>query len=110
MFLAFNFGLGRPWHGHYVLLWKWKNLVLIHILPSDAFVLVENGFLFRYINTTSKNTYIPAIRIDNQTQKDILHYRYILDWIKKPPVVKVYPPILKNEIEILNHLSKTFEP
>lgn len=109
MFLAFNLELipGRPWHGHYILLWKWNEFTLIRILPQDFFVLVDKDLLYRYLNTTSKDTYIPAIRLDTQLQKDILHYRYLLDWIKEPPVVKPYPPKLTNDIEILNYVTQT---
>lgn len=111
MFLAFNLEVipGRPLHGHYVLIWKWNEFTLIRILPQDVFVLVDKDLLYRYCSTTSKNTYIPAIRLDTRVQKNILHYRYLLDWIKKPPVLKSYPLVLKNEIEILNHVSQNLE-
>ena len=109
MFLAFNleFIPGRPWHGHYVLLWKWNEFTLIRILPRDVFVLVDKDLIYRYWTTMSKNTYIPAIRLDTQVEISILHYRYLLDWIKEPPVLKSYPPELSNEIEILNYVSRT---
>ena len=109
IFLAFNleFVPGRPWHGHYVLIWKWNEFTLIRIFPLDVFVLIDKDLLYRYWKTSSKNTYIPAIRLDTHVQKDILHYRYLLEWIKEPPIVKSYPPNLSNEIEILNHVSQT---
>ena len=105
LFLAFNFEVvpGRPWHNFYALLWKWKDFVLIHIFPRNIYVLVNHQKIYRYINS-SVDTYVDAVRLDNQIKCEILNYRYLLDWIKEPPVVKVYPSKLLNEIEILNYL------
>lgn len=108
LFLAFNleFVPGRPWHGHYVLIWKWNEFTLVRIFPQDVFVLIDKDLMYRYWMTSSKETYIPAIRLDTGVQNEILHYRYLLDWIKEPPIVKSYPRNVSNEIEILNHVSR----
>lgn len=108
MFLAFNLEIvpGRPRHGHYVVIWRWNEFTLIRILPRDAFVLVDENLIYRYMPTTSRDTYIPAVRLDTHVRTEILHYRYLLDWIKRAPVVKAYPPDLSNEVEILNHVSE----
>lgn len=55
----------------------------------------------------SKETYVSAVRMDTQMINEILNYRYLLDWIRERPVVKLYPSHISNEIEILNHLSQT---
>lgn len=97
---------GRPWHGHYVLMWKWNEFTLIRIFPQDVFVLVDKDLIYRYETTSSKNTYIPAVCINTKVERDILHYRYLLEWIKEPPVVKAYPPDLSDDVGILNYMSK----
>lgn len=108
LFLAFNLEVvpGRPWHGHYALIWKWNEYVLVRILPQNVFVLVDENVLYRYTGA-SKDTYVSAIRLDTYTKKKILNYRYLLEWIQEPPIAKSYPSKLSNEIEILNYLTKT---
>lgn len=108
LFLAFNLEVvpGRPWHSHYALIWKWKQFILIRIFPKNIYVLVDQNVIYRYTEA-SKETYVPAVRIDKQTVNEILNYRYLLDWIRERPVVKPYPSHLSDEIEILNYLSQT---
>lgn len=108
LFLAFNLEAvpGRPWHGYYALIWKWNDYVLIRILPRNVFVLVDGNAVYRYMGT-SKDTYLSAVRLDTYMVRDILNYRYLLEWIREPPIAKSYPSKLSNEIEILNHLAKT---
>ena len=105
LFLAFNFEVvpGRPWHNHYALFWKWKEYLLIRIFPKNVFVLVHHDKMYRYIHA-SLETYVSAVQLDNRMSYEILNYRYILDWIKEPPVVKSYPSKLSTEVDILNYL------
>lgn len=107
LFLAFNLEVipGRPWHGRYTLIWKWNEYTLIRIFPQNIFVLVDGRIMYRYLGTL-RDTYIPAIRLDTHMQKEILHYSYLMDWIQEPPIVKAYPPNLRNEIEILNYVTQ----
>lgn len=109
MLLAFNLELipGRPWHGHYVLIWKWNEFTLVRIFPQNTYFLVDKDLIYRYEITSSKNTYIPAICLNTKVEREILHYRYLLEWIKEPPVLKSYPPDLSDQVEILNHVSKS---
>lgn len=111
MFLAFNLNFlpGRPWHSRYVLLWKWGEYTLVRIFPQGIFVLVDHDMIYRYLNTNSHDTYIEAVRMDTQTRIDILHYQYLLDWIKEPPMVKPYPSELIDEIDILNWISQNLK-
>lgn len=107
LLLAFNLEVipGRPWHGYYALIWKWNENILIRILPQNVFVLVDGNVVYRYVGN-SKDTYSPAIRLDTYMKKEILHYRYLLEWIQEPPIVKPYSSNLSNEIDILNYLTK----
>lgn len=108
--LAFNLEpvLGRPSHNHYAFIWVRDTIRLLHILPSDVYVLVDGATCFLYLKTESTETYIPAIQLDKKQQRDIFHYRFVLDWIENPPIVKAYSPALaSNIVDILNELNKS---
>lgn len=109
LLLAFNLEVvpGRPWDGHYALIWKWRNFTLIRISPINVHVLVDKSVVYRYLDVSSK-TYVSAVRLDTHVVSKILNYRYILDWISEPPIVKSYSLKLSSEIEILNALSQSF--
>ncbi|GFQ76128.1 uncharacterized protein TNCT_244101 [Trichonephila clavata] len=98
---------GRPTHKHYAMIWMWKDFRVVRILPSDWYVLVDNQLVYLYVQTNSLDTYIPAIRLDTQREHYLLHYNYLLDWIKEPAIIVPYPTHIKNVIEILNHLTKS---
>lgn len=98
---------GRPSHNHYVLVWVWNNFHLIRIVPQDWYVLVDAGVVYQYTDMDSVDTYIAAVRLDTHREHHIFHYRYLLDWIKQPPVVKPYPPDLQDVVAILNHVTST---
>lgn len=103
----------RPSGSHYVLLWSWNSLQLVRILPNDVFVLVDDETLYRYMPLESayaRETYIPAVRLDNQRIKKVLHYRYLLDLIRDPPTVMSYPSKLKKEVAILNYVTEHLKP
>ncbi len=111
LLLAFNLEwvAGKPWHDHYVMIWQWGDFRLIRILPKDAFVLIEGDTAYRYYANSSmqRDTYVRAIQMDNGMERDVLHYRYLLDWIKTLPVLRSYPSELQDdEIAILNDVSK----
>lgn len=62
--------------------------------------------IYRYLyNKSSHDTYILSIQLDNHIQRDILHYKYLLNWIKEAPVLKAYPPDLKNDVDIMNYVA-----
>lgn len=109
LLLAFHLEpvLGRPSHNHYAMIWTWNTFRLLHVLPSDVYVLVDGTTCYLYLETESTtDTYIPAIHLEKKRTFDILHYRYLLDWIKDPPVIKAYSPDLaSNIIDILNFLG-----
>lgn len=111
IFLAFNLEVidGRPRHHRYALIWRWKDFTLIRIFPQNIFVLVDHDIVYRYIEA-SKETYIHAVRLDTYLVNTILNYRYILEWMTDPPLVKQYSPELSDEIEILNFLSQSLTP
>lgn len=113
LLLAFNleYVMGRPWHNHYVLIWSWHTFRLLRILPRDVFVLIDGDTIYRYLNDQPhrKDTYIPSIQLDHRIRRDILHYRYLLDWVKKAPVLKAYPPHLKSDVDILNYVAGKIE-
>lgn len=73
-------------------------------MPQDWYVLVDGKTLYLYMDTESMDTYIQAIRLDSRHEYNILHYRYVLDWVKQPPSIRVYPPTTHNVIEILNYI------
>lgn len=109
LLLAFNLEpvTGRPAHGYYVLIWSLNDtLTLVHIVRKDWYVLVDDQTCYLYVETDSTDTYIPAIRLDNKRTYNIIHYRYVLDWVSDPPVLKTYP---QNDalqaVEILNHVT-----
>lgn len=108
LFLAFNLEVipGRPWRNYYALIWKWRHFTLIRVFPINVYVLVDKSIVYRYMEA-STDTYIKAVRLDTHMMSKILNYRYLLDWILEPPVVKAYPSKLSNEIEILNYLSES---
>lgn len=97
---------GRPWHQRYALLWKWKDLTLIRLFPMNVHVLVDKSVVYRYVEA-SDATYLSAVQMDTHRVTKILNYRYLLDWMRDPPIVRAYPAELSNETDILNHLSRT---
>lgn len=101
---------GRPADHHYVTIWTHNEFRLVHILPSDWYVLIDQSVLYLYFKTDSLDTYIPAIRLDTQREQEILHYRYLLDWMRESPVVIAYPKNLKSVTDILNHVTTSLTP
>lgn len=108
LLLAFNldYVLGRPWNNHYVLIWQWKHFRVLRIMPRNVVILIDGHKIYRYFNNKSKETYIRAIQMDNRLEVDILHYKYLLDWVINPPVLKAYPTNLKTDVEILNYVNQ----
>lgn len=100
---------GRPADNHYVMIWTFKEYRLVKIMPSNWYVLVDEDVLYMYLNTDSLDTYIPAIRLDSQHEVQILHYQYLLEWIKDSPVVMAYPKSLKDVADILNHITSSLK-
>lgn len=100
--------LGRPSHHHYVLIWTWNTFKLLHILPVDVYVLVDGKACYQYLNTLSTETYIPTVHLSTRKQFDMLHYRYLLDWIQDPPIVQAYSPSLSGVVPILNEVRQAF--
>ncbi|KAG8172721.1 hypothetical protein JTE90_003910 [Oedothorax gibbosus] len=98
---------GRPSHNHYALIWEWKQYQLIRIMPQDWYVLVDARVLFLYTDMNSLDTYITAVRLDTHREYKIFHYRYLMDWIKQPPVIKSYPSNLQDVVVILNHVTSS---
>lgn len=96
---------GRPGHGHYALIWVWQEFQLIRILPQNWYVLLDKDILYSYDAIDSSDTYIPALRMDTHRVHEILHFKYLLDWIKEPPKVIPYPPEKTELIKILNYLT-----
>lgn len=112
LLLAFNLDWipGRPWDNHYVVIWTWNKFRLIRIMPQDSFALVDDQAIYLYLdNVNNQNTYIPAIQFNTGLRKQIIHYQYLLDWMEDPPVVKPYPKDLKEETDILNHVTKNLD-
>lgn len=95
---------GRPSHNHYVIIWTWHDFRLIRIIPQDWYVLIDKDVLYLYMDADSLDTYIRAIRLDTHREHHILHYRYLLDWIKQPPTIRSYPPSTNHVIDILNYV------
>lgn len=109
LLLAFNLDWipGRPWDNHYAAIWTWERFRLVRIMPQDTFVLVDDKAVYVYLDTDhNQSTYIAAVQFNTGLRAEILHYRYLLDWIQDPPVVRPYPKELTDETQILNHLSK----
>ncbi|GBO12063.1 hypothetical protein AVEN_37913-1 [Araneus ventricosus] len=100
---------GRPADNHYVMNWTFKEYRLVKIMPSNWYVLVDEDVLYMYLNTDSLDTYIPAIRLDSHHEVQILHYQYLLEWIKDSPVVMAYPKSLKDMADILNHITSSLK-
>lgn len=98
---------GRPSHNHYAIIWSWKQLLLIRIMPQNWYVLVDDDILYLYTDIESFDTYTTAVRLDNKREHHILHYRYLLEWIKVPPLVQAYTPNKDNIIDILNEINST---
>lgn len=100
--------IGRPWNNHYVLVWQWQQFQIVQIMPKNVFVLIDGDKMYRYLrNKNNRNTYIPAIQMDKGIQIEILNYKYVLDWVRYPPILKSYPNNLKTDVEILNHVRQT---
>ena len=76
-------------------------------ITNTLYVLVDAGVVYQYTDMDSVDTYIAAVRLDTHREHHIFHYRYLLDWIKQPPVVKPYPPDLQDVVAILNHVTST---
>lgn len=104
LLLGFNLEwvLGRPYDNRYVLIWQWNQFRLIRIMPKNSFILVDGDKVYKYFRRNNRKTYIPAIQMDNGMKVDILHHKYLLDWVINPPVLRKYPPHLKTDMEILN--------
>lgn len=100
---------GRPADDHYVMIWTYNDYRLIHILPGNWYVLIDQDILYLYFKTNSLETYIPAIRLDSQRETEIFHYQYLLEWIKQSPVVRAYPKHLKSVTDILNHVTSSLD-
>jgi hypothetical protein len=105
----FNLVPYRPSHNHYVLIWSLNDIRLVHILPNDSYVLIDDDAFYLYVQKKhSMDTYVPAIRLDTHRTYDVLHYRYLLDYMKSLPVVVEYDPSYSQDvIQILNQVTKT---
>lgn len=54
------------------------------------------------MSSDNRKTYVRAIQMDNGLEVDILHHKYLLDWVINPPILKKYPESLKRDMDILN--------
>lgn len=93
---------------HYAIVWAWKNLRLVRILPTNQFVLIDNDACFLYTDEENEKdeTYASTIRLDTSRKYKVLHYRYLLDWILTVPIIVPFDST-KSLIEILNQVSKS---
>jgi len=107
LLLTFNLEpvAGRPKHGHYALIWSWKDFLLLRIMPQNWYVLIDHDTPYLYIDFQSNETYTAAVRLDTKREYHILHYQFVMDWIQDQAVVQEYDPSLNDVIEILNDLT-----
>jgi hypothetical protein len=93
---------------HYVLVWAvTDSLRLVRILPQNQFALVvgkETVLLYGDEN----DTYVSAVRLNTRKIHKVLHYRYLLDWIRHIPRVVRYDPSL-DIVGILNHVARELD-
>lgn len=73
-------------------------------MPKNVFVLIDKEKIYRYFSNNVNDTYIRAIEMDTRVERDILNYKYLLDWVNSLPILRSYPVHLKNDIEILNYV------
>lgn len=80
----------------------------MRILPQNQFVLIDGKdavFAYNLEEGEESETYVSAIRLDTRKKHKVLHYRYLLDWIRTTPIVVNYDKSL-DIIGILNYVAK----
>lgn len=93
------------------LVWSMPGQHLIRLrFRDEKTVLVDDRVCYLYVEPVPRDeTYVPAIRLDTEMVYDVLHYRYVLEWMESPPRIVRVPNECETLVDVLNALLQALQ-